>query len=79
MADFEVNITAANRAEKLQAVTMARELINAGMPDVLDGSGQPILPNPNHFATDEAYINHVVDKAAESYAKSFGLIENNAP
>lgn len=74
MADFNITITEPHRSEKISGITWARETINAGMPDVLDETGQRIVPNPNHFATNDAYIAHVLNMAAESYAKASGIL-----
>jgi hypothetical protein len=64
MPNFEFTITAPGRTEKLAAITWARETIKAR------------LPPKERFATDADYVTHVMDKAAESYAKAAGYIEN---
>ncbi|MBI2741766.1 MAG: hypothetical protein HYX38_35195 [Rhodospirillales bacterium] len=63
MADFSLTITAPNRDEKLAGIAWARETINAGVPPEAQ------------FATDADYIEHVLNMAAESYAKAGGFLE----
>lgn len=63
---------------KLAGITAARLAHNAALPDVrkpiLDKEGKPtgeqviVSPKPGTLATDAEYVQHVMDKAAESYA-----------
>lgn len=62
MTKFTIDIV---DPSSLAGITVAREAFNATIP----GDSTDLL------ADDAAYINFVVLKAAESYAKQFGLIE----
>lgn len=71
MTIFTVTIT---DLSSLTGVTRARNSYNAALPRALDNSGKVISPTPGTLNTDNDYIQMVVNKAAESYAKSYGLI-----
>lgn len=60
MADFTVTIT---DPVHLAGITKAREAYNASLPDGHDPA--------NEIATDEAYVQFVMAKAAESYAGKY--------
>jgi len=59
-------------------------------PDYVPAVGEPTIPNPDYtegtpdlpqtipqegFTEDKDYMKWVIEKAAESYAKEFGIIE----
>ena len=69
---FTIEIT--DKAQ-LAGIAAAREARNAGLTPVLDAEGKalPIEGNKDYIATDAAYVQFVMQSAAESYAKSYGL------
>ena len=68
--DFTVTIT---NASKLAGITAAREAYNNSLPATIDDPENPgqTIPNPDLIATDAAYVQFVMDKAAESYSKQY--------
>ena len=68
MATFTITIT---EPAHLAGITSAREAYNAALPGAFDSAGQPILPAPGTLATDAAYVQFVMAKAAESYANQY--------
>ncbi len=71
--------------DKLAGITHARERYNADLPEQMhevevtpaDGDTpavteqRAIVPKPGTLATDAEYVQYVMDKAAESYAKQY--------
>lgn len=71
MTKFTIDITGAS---KLAGITAAREKYNESLPaTVTEGEGEAAVevPNPALIATDAAYVQFVMDKAAESYANQY--------
>jgi hypothetical protein len=66
MASFTVTIT---DPAHLAGITAAREAKNAALN--LD-EGQAREGHPDYIATDAAYVQFVMAKAAESYANQYG-------
>lgn len=74
---FTVTIT---DPTKLAGITAARAAHNVALPDVFedvkDKDGKPtgeciaVSPKPGTLATDAEYVQMVMDKAAESYARA---------
>lgn len=62
---FQVTI---DDASKLAGITAAREAYNASLPET-EGQEQP----DGYLATDAEYVQFVMDNAAESYAKQYGV------
>lgn len=56
----------------LAGITAAREAYNATLPEHRGEDGVVVDPNPNLLATDQDYIQFVLGRAAESYAKQYG-------
>ena len=69
MASFTVTIT---DNAKLAGITAARKVYNDSLPQTVDDGNGGQKPNPALLATDAAYVQFVMDKAAESYAKQYG-------
>lgn len=63
---FQVTI---NDADKLAGITKAREAYNASLPEPTEGQEHP----DGYLATDAEYVQFVMDKAAESYAKHYNV------
>lgn len=61
MTKFTIEITA---AAQLAGITAAREAYNAALPEGADA--------PAPLATDEAYVQFVMDSASKSYANQYG-------
>lgn len=74
MSRFTIDIT---DPASVAGITAAREQHNTSLPELRDDDGnvQPEEDHPDYLATDADYVQHVMGKAAESYAKSFGLHE----
>ena len=72
--DFTVTI---NDPSHLAGIKEARERANASLTPEKneDGSNKPINTHPQYLATDAAYVQATMARAAESYAKSYGLVE----
>lgn len=66
MARFNVDIT---DPAALAGIKAAREQHNAGLTPARDDG------HPDYLGTDQAYVQHVMGRAAESYAKAFGFHE----
>ena len=66
MTDFTVTIT---DASELAGITAARTAYNNGLSVA---EGELVEDHPDYIATDEAYAQFVMGKAAESYAKQHG-------
>jgi hypothetical protein len=76
---FTVSIT---DPAKLAGIAAAREAYNAALPDEfedvpVEGGAEgeterkAIEPKPGTLATDDDYVQFVMDRAAESYAKQY--------
>lgn len=65
---FTVTIT---DPAKLAGISKARAQYNAALAPVVDKNGNVIGPSPNTIATDAAYIQFVMDRATDSYAKQY--------
>jgi hypothetical protein len=60
---------------KLAGITFAREAYNAALPEEyveVEGARVAVTPKPGTLATDAEYVQFVMDKAAESYARQHG-------
>lgn len=55
----------------LIAVTSAKDSYNNSLPEVLDKSGQPIVPKPNIFNTDEDYFDARITDMLNSWANQY--------
>jgi len=70
MAIFNVEIT---EESLLAGITAARIAHNQTLPEtILDTQGEEIL-NPEILNTDADYVQFVMSRAAESYAKQYGV------
>lgn len=69
MATFTVEITDEN---KLAGITAAREAYNASLSATIQDEEGNEVANPDILETDDEYVQFVMDKAAESYAKQYG-------
>ena len=72
MSDFTITIT---DESKLAGITAARAAYNASLPETIDDVANPgtQIPNPEILADDQAYVQFVMDKASESYAKQYNI------
>jgi len=66
MTTFTLTIT---NASHLAGITVARAAYNAALPATDE---QPVEQHPDYLATDEAYVQYVMSRAAESYARQYG-------
>jgi len=68
--DFTVSIT---DPAFLDGITAARSAYNSSLPQTIDDPENPgtQIPNPDLIATDGAYVQFVMSKAAESYSKQY--------
>lgn len=66
MTTFNVTITDASH---LAGITAARNAYNAGLSVA---EGEAVEDHPDFIATDVAYVQFVMARAAESYAKQHG-------
>jgi len=70
MATFTITI---DDSSHLAGITAAREAYNDLLPlTIIDDEGTEIA-NPEILATDADYVQFVMSKAAESYAKQYGV------
>lgn len=67
MATFNVTI---NDASLLAGITAARTARNESLPQTIK-EGESDIPNPELILTDAAYVQWVMEKAAESYKKQY--------
>jgi len=77
MVDFTVTITDKTH---LAGLTYARTQYNNSLPKVpIKNTNpveyEPIEDHPDYLATDQDYIQHIMSKACESYAKQAGYNE----
>ena len=72
MSDFTITIT---DESKLAGITAARAAYNANLSETIDDVSNPgtQIPNPEILANDHAYVQFVMDKASESYAKQYNI------
>lgn len=71
MAIFNIVIT---EETHLSGITAARIAYNSSLPEkTLNEVGEEV-PNPNLIDTDNDYLQFVMSRAAESYAKQYGFI-----
>ena len=72
MSDFTITIT---DESKLAGITAARAAYNASLPETITDpeNSEATIPNPEILADDQAYIQFVMDKASESYAKQYNI------
>lgn len=71
MASFTITI---NDAAKLAGITAARTARNDSLPQTIkqgEGGDAVDIPNPDLISTDAAYVQFVMDSAAESYKKQY--------
>jgi len=68
---FPIDIT---DPAKLAGITAARAAYNDGLPDQLV-DGKPVTPKPGTLATDQEYVQYIVDNAAASYVLAFMTTE----
>ena len=66
MTQFTVTIT---DPAHLDGLTAARAAYNEGLTVA---EGETLEANPDYIATDEAYVQFVMGRAAESYAAQYG-------
>lgn len=69
MATFTITI---DNASSLAGITAAREAYNSSLPSTVVVDEEEI-PNPELILTDADYVQFVMSKAAESYAKQYGV------
>lgn len=69
MTDFTVTIT---NEHHLAGITSARQAYNNTLPATIMEDDVEI-PNPALLDTDADYVQFVMSKAAESYAKQYGV------
>lgn len=67
---MELTFTA-NDAHKLTGITAARNEYNASLPQTVLVDGVD-TPNPALLATDQEYVQFVMDGASQSYATHYG-------
>lgn len=63
---FEIEIT---DADQLAGITAAREAYNAALAVA---EGETWEEHPDYIATDAAYVQFVMERAAASYANQYG-------
>jgi hypothetical protein len=71
MAIFNIVIT---EETQLSGITAARLAYNAALPEKTINDNGEEIPNPNLIDTDNDYLQFVMSRAAESYAKQYGFI-----
>jgi hypothetical protein len=69
MTTFTITI---NDETHLIGITSARAAYNAALTPTVDAEGNE-SPNPELLNTDEEYVQFVMSRAAESYAKQYGV------
>lgn len=70
MTTFNITI---DNTSFLNGITAARDSYNTLLPaTIIDSSGNEIV-NPDLILTDEKYVEFVMNRAAESYAKQYGV------
>jgi len=70
MATFTVTIT---DPAFLAGITAARNAYNDSLTPVRDKDGNVIGPSLDTITTDQDYVQYVMEKASESYAKNYGV------
>lgn len=70
MTTFNIEIT---NESHLAGIAAARSAYNDSLPQtVVDEEGAEV-PNPELLASDADYVQFVMSRAAESYAKQYGV------
>ena len=69
MTTFNITIT---EESKLAGITAARNKYNESQPEIITDEEGNEIPNPLFLTTDDDYVQFVMDKASESYAKQYG-------
>ena len=70
MTDFTITITDESH---LAGITAAREVYNNSLPATILNEEGIEIDNPALLETDNEYVQFVMSKAAESYAKQYGV------
>jgi hypothetical protein len=69
MTTFTITI---ENESHLAGITAARLAYNASLPETVMVDGVE-LPNPDMLEADAEYVQFVMSRAAESYAKQYGV------
>lgn len=70
MTTFTIEI---NEQSQLNGITAAREAYNTALPAIVTNEAGEEVANPALIADDAGYVQFVMSKAAESYAKQYGV------
>ena len=70
MTTFTIEIT---NESHLAGITAARSSYNAVLPATITDAEGNDIPNPELLDTDAEYVQFVMSRAAESYAKQYGV------
>lgn len=70
MTTFTIEITDTN---KLAGISAARAAYNATLEETITDEQGNVVANPDIIDTDQMYVQFVMDKASESYAKQYGV------
>lgn len=68
---FTIEIT---EETHLLGITAAREAYNNSLSETVNDEEGNSIPNPDLLVDDQEYVQFVMSKAAESYARQYNLI-----
>ena len=70
MTTFNIDII---NQSHLAGITAARQAYNTSLPQTTTNEAGEEVPNPDILSSDSEYVQFVMSKAAESYAKQYGV------